>query len=70
MYLGVWGVCVVNGFERTQALEVIPKQLSENAGFDSTDILNLLRTKHFHDKVLPIHHVNSSHTWGTLRRAG
>jgi len=29
-----------------KALETIPRQLSENAGFDSTDILNLLRAKH------------------------
>ena len=29
-----------------RALEVIPRQLSENAGFDSTDILNQLRHKH------------------------
>jgi len=28
------------------ALEVIPRQLSENAGFDSTDIVNRLRTQH------------------------
>lgn len=29
-----------------KALEVIPRQLCENAGFDSTDILNKLRQKH------------------------
>jgi T-complex protein 1 subunit eta len=29
-----------------KALEIIPRQLSDNAGFDSTDILNQLRTKH------------------------
>lgn len=29
-----------------KALEVIPRQLSENAGFDATDILNKLRQKH------------------------
>eukprot|EP01114_Cavostelium_apophysatum_P004342 TRINITY_DN1455_c0_g1_i2.p1 TRINITY_DN1455_c0_g1~~TRINITY_DN1455_c0_g1_i2.p1 ORF type:complete len:564 (-),score=194.85 TRINITY_DN1455_c0_g1_i2:30-1721(-) len=29
-----------------KALEVIPRQLAENAGFDSTDILNKLRQKH------------------------
>ena len=28
------------------ALEVIPRQLCDNAGFDATDILNQLRTKH------------------------
>merc|ERR1719453_2801507 len=30
----------------SKALEIIPRQLSENAGFDSTDIVNMLRTKH------------------------
>lgn len=29
-----------------KALEVIPRQLSDNAGFDATDILNKLRQKH------------------------
>jgi T-complex protein 1 subunit eta len=29
-----------------KALEVIPRQLADNAGFDSTDILNRLRQKH------------------------
>ena len=29
-----------------RALEVIPRQLCENAGFDSTNILNRLREKH------------------------
>lgn len=29
-----------------KALEVIPRQLAENAGFDATDILNKLRQKH------------------------
>jgi len=29
-----------------KALEVIPRQLADNAGFDSTDILNKLRQKH------------------------
>lgn len=29
-----------------KALEIIPRQLCENAGFDPTDILNLLRQKH------------------------
>jgi T-complex protein 1 subunit eta len=31
-----------------QALEVIPRQLCDNAGFDATDILNKLRHKHAH----------------------
>lgn len=30
-----------------KALEVIPRQLCENAGFDSTDILNKLRKRHY-----------------------
>ena len=29
------------------ALEVIPRQVSDNAGMDSTDVLNRLRTEHF-----------------------
>jgi len=29
-----------------KALEVIPRQLADNAGFDSTDVLNKLRQKH------------------------
>jgi len=37
---------VMNSFAK--ALEVIPRQLSENAGLDSTDILNKLRKEH-HD---------------------
>lgn len=32
-----------------KALEIIPRQLSDNAGHDSTDILNRLRQKHFKD---------------------
>jgi len=32
---------VINGFAK--ALEIIPKQLSENSGMDGTDILNKLR---------------------------
>ena len=29
-----------------KALEVIPRQLCDNAGFDSTNVLNGLREKH------------------------
>jgi T-complex protein 1 subunit eta len=29
-----------------RALEVIPRQLCDNAGFDATDVLNKLRQKH------------------------
>jgi T-complex protein 1 subunit eta len=35
---------VMNGFAK--ALEIIPKQLSENSGMDGTDILNKLRQIH------------------------
>jgi T-complex protein 1 subunit eta len=31
-----------------KALEVIPRQLCDNAGFDATAILNKLRQKHAH----------------------
>lgn len=35
---------IINAYAK--ALEIIPRQLSENAGFDSIDILNKLRQKH------------------------
>ncbi len=35
---------IINAFAK--ALEVIPRQLAENSGMDSTDILNKLRQKH------------------------
>ena len=35
---------VVNGYAK--ALECIPKQLAENSGMDSTDVLNKLRQRH------------------------
>eukprot|EP00912_Choanoflagellata_sp_UC4_P000837 UC4_evm2s514 len=35
-----------------RALEVIPKQLCDNAGFDSVDVLNQLRKKHSQDDGL------------------
>jgi len=35
---------LINAYAK--ALEVIPRQLADNAGFDSTDILNQLRQKH------------------------
>ncbi len=35
-----------------QALEVIPRQLAENAGFDSTDVVNELRARHARGCVL------------------
>lgn len=35
---------VMSGFAK--ALEIIPRQLAENSGMDSTDVLNKLRQKH------------------------
>ncbi|KAL6056335.1 T-complex protein 1 subunit eta [Balamuthia mandrillaris] len=35
---------IINAYAK--ALEVIPRQIAENAGFDSTDILNKLRQRH------------------------
>jgi len=35
---------IISAFAK--ALEIIPRQLADNAGFDSTDILNKLRQKH------------------------
>lgn len=40
---------VVAAFAR--ALEVVPRQLCENAGFDAVDMLNLLRMKHFNGET-------------------
>jgi T-complex protein 1 subunit eta len=37
---------IISAFAK--ALEVIPRQLSDNAGLDSTDILNRLRKEHAH----------------------
>lgn len=33
-----------------RALEIIPRQLCDNAGFDATNILNKLRQRHFQGK--------------------
>ena len=35
---------IINAFAK--ALEIIPRQVAENAGFDSTDIMNKLRQRH------------------------
>lgn len=37
-----------------KALEVIPRQLADNAGFDSTDILNKLRQKHVQPGIFQV----------------
>ena len=42
------GQLIVTAFAK--ALEVVPRQLCDNAGFDSTDILSSLRRKHTHDE--------------------
>jgi len=34
-----------------KSLEIIPRQLAENAGFDATDIVNELRAKHAKDNI-------------------
>ena len=44
---------VVQAFAK--ALEVIPQQLCDNAGFDSTDVLNALRKKHSTDLTYAYH---------------
>lgn len=35
-----------------KALEIIPRQLCDNAGFDATNILNKLRAKHAQVRIL------------------
>lgn len=37
-----------------KALEIIPRQLCDNAGFDATNILNKLRQKHAQGKSFTI----------------
>jgi len=41
------GQLIVSAFAK--ALEIVPRQLCDNAGFDSTDILSALRRKHTQD---------------------
>lgn len=36
-----------------KALEIIPRQLCDNAGFDATNILNKLRQKHAQGELKP-----------------
>lgn len=40
---------IVKAFAK--ALEVIPRQLSDNAGLDSTDVINQLRKEHYDGKI-------------------
>ena len=53
---------VINSFAK--ALEVIPRNVAQNAGFDSTDILNKLRQKHAAGASAPPHttHQHTLHT--------
>mmetsp|Transcript_11837 Transcript_11837/g.17068 ORF Transcript_11837/g.17068 Transcript_11837/m.17068 type:complete len:576 (-) Transcript_11837:74-1801(-) len=44
-----------------KSMEVIPRQLSDNAGLDSTDILSALRRKHSHDPDGKWYGVNIAH---------
>lgn len=37
-----------------KALEVIPRQLCDNAGFDATNILNKLRARHAQVRILMV----------------
>lgn len=41
------GQLIVSAFAK--ALEVVPRQLADNAGYDSTDVLSALRRKHYQD---------------------
>lgn len=40
---------IIDAYAR--ALEIIPRQLCDNAGFDSTDILNKLRMRHARGEI-------------------
>lgn len=42
------GQLIVSAFAK--ALEIVPRQLCDNAGFDSTDVLSALRRKHAQDE--------------------
>lgn len=42
------GQLIISAF--AQALEIVPRQLADNAGYDSTDTLSALRRKHYHDE--------------------
>eukprot|EP00571_Detonula_confervacea_P013765 CAMPEP_0172297728 /NCGR_PEP_ID=MMETSP1058-20130122/644_1 /TAXON_ID=83371 /ORGANISM="Detonula confervacea, Strain CCMP 353" /LENGTH=596 /DNA_ID=CAMNT_0013006913 /DNA_START=50 /DNA_END=1840 /DNA_ORIENTATION=+ len=42
------GQLIINAFAK--ALEIVPRQLCDNAGFDSNDILSALRRKHTQDE--------------------
>lgn len=41
-----YGYLIVFWYKKLLLLQVIPRQLCDNAGFDATDVLNKLRQKH------------------------
>ncbi len=41
-----------------KALEFIPRQVAENAGLDTTEILNKLRHKHANGLFIPLNFIN------------
>ena len=43
-----------------KSLEVIPRQLCDNAGFDSTNILNRLRQAHAQGKAQSLHGIKTN----------
>ena len=50
-----------------KSLEVIPRQLCDNAGFDSTNILNRLRQAHAQGKAQSLHGIKTNtHILGEL----
>ena len=46
-----------------KSLEVIPRQLCDNAGFDSTNILNRLRQAHAQGKTQSLHGIKTHTFW-------
>lgn len=49
-----------------KALEIIPRQLCDNAGFDATNILNKLRQKHAQGRFRKRHLIRNSNTNSTI----
>ena len=50
-----------------KALEIIPRQLCDNAGFDATNILNKLRQKHAEGKGMIVQIEFVTETWPYFR---
>ena len=49
-----------------KSLEVIPRQLCDNAGFDSTNILNRLRQAHAQGKAQSLHGIKAHTHFGRI----